>query len=156
MGEMMWWWGGFKGRRAATQKSIDAFAQYDRNSKFHVYCGSCRLNRGELQKENQGGLFLSSIKGLISPSTVVSSFPALPCFTVFNIKVKYEQLRRFFIRPRSIIVLSLWMQIRLRGTQRSHISLAGLFQQATSLRPFELPFSHLEHFSLSPGLKVRS
>lgn len=55
------------------------------------------------------GAVLGGIKGLISPSAVVSSFPVLPCFTVFNIKVKYEQLRQFFIRPRSIIVLSVWM-----------------------------------------------
>lgn len=59
------------------------------------------------EKEGRGRHFLAGMKGLIFPSAVVSSFPVLPRFTVFNIKVKYEQLRQFFFWPRSIIVPSL-------------------------------------------------
>lgn len=72
----------------------DTLPRQDRNSKLHVYSGRCRhLNRvGTLEREARG-VVLSGIKGLISPSALASSFPVWPCFTVFNIKVKYEQLR---------------------------------------------------------------
>jgi len=61
----------------------------------------------KFQKEKRGRKFLVGIKGLISPSSVAISFPVLPRFTEWKIKVKHEQLKQFFLWPRSIIVLSL-------------------------------------------------
>lgn len=76
--------------------------------------------------------FFGGTRGLTPPSAVASCFPALPRFTGFNIKVKYEQSRQFFIWPRSVIVLA---PVNLDAAERNHISLPKYSSKPTRRNP---------------------